>query len=642
MMRSRCQLVVVLLPVVVIAACTAPPTLPLSPTAPLIPSSTPTSTPPPTSTPTPIPTLTATPMLPPSPTPDDSGNDPHKSSFEPPPRPFDYVVVNPEPPQRVPNATRTFWVYDGETGERREITARLRVQTEHAAMWVEEGIWHDVRQLEAAATWFETQIYSTTRAVFGSEWTPGVDNDPHIHILHAADLGEGVVGYTSSADEFPRALYPHSNEAETIMVHIGPVEVGSPAYYALLARQFQRIIQWFQDRNEERWVKEGGAELAVRLNGLDSDEPERAYLERPDTSLTAWQSEDAVAHRGAAYLFLSYFHEWYGDEGTRLLTSQSLNGATGFDAALVELGADLTFEDMFAQWLVANYLGVQPPAPAAICESTPVTVESSVQQFGADYILLRGQDDIRIRFVGTTTTPLLGVSPHSGSSSWWSNRADESLTTLTRAFDLSIISDTEPITLTYWTWYDIEPDYDYVSVQVSTDGGEQWRILSTHSGTSDDPHGSNPGWGYTGQSSDPPGWIQEAVDLSPYSGGEVLVRFAYWTDEAVAQVGFVLDDIAIPRIGYADDVESGESGWESAGFVRADDLVSQRYLALLIGLGEGPEGEITVERLAVGEQGLAEWEVPLDSEGWREAVIVLSGMAPLTTHPALYQLTVEK
>jgi hypothetical protein len=34
--------------------------------------------------------------------------------------------------------------------------------------------------------------------------------------------------------------------------------------------------------------------------------------------------------------------------------------------------------------------------------------------------------------------------------------------------------------------------------------------------------------------------------------------------------------------------------------------------------------------------------VPLGSEGWREAVIVLSGMAPLTTHPAFYRLTVEK
>jgi len=128
-----------------------------------------------------------------------------------------------------------------------------------------------------------------------------------------------------------------------------------------------------------------------------------------------------------------------------------------------------------------------------------------------------------------------------------------------------------------------------------------------------------------------------------------LLRFAYLTDEAVTGVGLVLDDVAIPQIGYADDVEGGAGGWEPAGFVRSDNRVPQRYLALLIGLREGPPDEngnenekVTVERLAVGEDGLAEWTVPLGSEGWREAVIVLSGMADLTTRPALYRLTVEK
>jgi len=308
---------------------------------------------------------------------------------EPPPRPFDYAVVNSDPPRRVPSATRVFWITDGTTGERREITARLRVQTERVAMWVEDGIWHDVRQLEEAAAFFDTQVISITRAAFGSEWTPGVDNDPHIAVLHATGLGEGVMGYTSSADEFSRDVYPLSNEAEMITVHADTVEVGSPAYYGLLARQYQRLIQWFQDRNEERWVKEGLAELAVRLNGLDPGETKPAYLERPDTSLTAWEDEAAAAHRGAASLFAIYFHERFGDAGTRALTAQPLNGTAGFDAALAELEAGLSFEDLFAEWLAANALDSQagasrprygyatldlegPPAPAAIYEDYPV------------------------------------------------------------------------------------------------------------------------------------------------------------------------------------------------------------------------------------------------------------------------------
>ena len=649
-------------PVPAVSPTTTPPHI-HTPTPEPIPTHTPTSVPIPTqaASPTLTPTSTTTPTPTPTPIPTPvSGltstlaSSPDMVSLEalpvePPPRPFDHTVVSPEPARRVPNATRVFWVTNSTTGERRQITARLRVQTEHVAMWVEEGVWHDVQQMEEAASFFETQVISTTRATFGSEWTPGVDNDPHVVVLHATGLGEGVMGYTSSGDEFPCDVYPFSNEAEMITIHAGLVRVGGPAYHALLARQFQRLIQWFQDRNEERWVKEGLAELAVQVNGLDSGRTEQAYLKHPDTSLTAWADAEATAHRGAAYLFATYFHERFGDAGTRALVAQPLNGAAGFDAALAELGADLTFEDLFAAWLAANALDsnpgtspphygyatldLEPPALAANYEGYPITTEASVQQFGADYILLHGDTDLTIQFTGATTTPLLDVPAHSGRTTWWSNRADESLTTLTRAFDLSEV---EQATLTYWTWYDIEPSYDYATVAVSTDGGERWQTLSTPVGTDANPHGNNPGWGYTGRSGDPPGWIQEKVDLSPYAGGEVLVRFAYLTDEAITGAGFVLNDIAIPEISYTDDVEMGEGGWEAAGYVRTSDSVPQCFLALLIGLGD----EVTVERLPVEQDQTAWWTVPLGSRDWREATLVLSGLAPHTAHPALYQLRI--
>ena len=122
-----------------------------------------------------------------------------------------------------------------------------------------------------------------------------------------------------------------------------------------------------------------------------------------------------------------------------------------------------------------------------------------------------------------------------------------------------------------------------------------------------------------------------------YAGGEVLVRFVYLTDEAVTGAGFVLDGVTIPEIGYADDAES-DGGWEMAGFVRSDNSVPQRYLALLISLGD----EITVERLQVAEDQTADWTAPLSSENLHEAVLVLSGLAPLTTHPAFYHLTIEE
>ncbi|MGD9028643.1 MAG: immune inhibitor A [Anaerolineae bacterium] len=541
---------------------------------------------------------------------------------------------------------RTFWVVDPAIEGRREISARLRVQTDHAAMWVEQGKWHDVRQLEQAARLFETKIYPVIRTAFGSEWTPGIDNDPRIHILHATGLGERVLGYTSSMDEYRSDVYPLSNQAEMIAVNLDRVGVGSPTYQAMLARQFQRLVQWHQDRNEERWVKEGLAELAVELCGFEVERLEQAYLEQTDTSLTDWTNSES--QRGAAYLFIAYFHERFGDTGIRALTSEPANGIAGINATLEKLDADLAFEDLFADWLATNILDGAPntsgsryaysrldlgqPTPAVVHEEYPVRVETSVHQLGADYIVLRGKEDIRIRFVGEPETPLLGTEPHSGQCAWWSNRGDESLTTLTHAFDLS---DTTRATMTFWTWYDIEPHYDYAMVELSRDGGEHWDILSTPSGTGVDPHSNSPGWSYTGKSR---GWIEEKIDLSEYAGEMVFVRFSYLTDEAVTGEGFLVDDISISEIDYRESVETGISEWIAEGFLITNARVPQSYLALLIGTGQ-PH---TVERLPLEEDRTGEWTVALEGGDAREYILVVSAMAPLTAQPAPYQLRIGR
>lgn len=631
---------------------TPSPTPTLTPTP--VPTATPTVTP--TWTPEPSPTPTPTPAPTPTPTPAPllGSGAASRGTWEilwpePPPRPFDGTVVNAEAPRRVPNAIRRFWVTDATTMERREITARLRVQTEHVQMWVEEGVWHDVRQLQEAAAVVESQIYPRTREVLGSEWTPGVDNDPHIVILHATGLGEGVAGYTSGIDELPRTGEPFSNESEMITVD-AELEAGSPSYYALLVRQLGRLIHWANDRNESRWVEQGLSDLAVRLNGIETDGAVRAYLSDPDTAVTAaGVNEPSAAHRGAAYLLATYFHERFGDAGTRALVVQPLNGVAGIEATLAQQGSGLAFEDFLGQWLAASYLDgesaalplygysgleLERPSPAETVESVPATIESSVRQMGVDYIVLRGEGDLSVGFAGVTQTVLLDIAPYGGRHFWWANRADESLATLTRAFDLSGV---ERATLTYWTWYDIEPGFDYAVLEVSADGGTRWDVVAGSGSTGAAVGSSSPGWVYTGKSGDPPGWVQEAADLSPYAGGEVLVRFAYLTDGAVTRPGFALDDIAIPEIGYASGAEDGEDGWERAGFLRTDGFVPQRYLALLIGMGD----RIVVQQLPVGEDRQALWSVPLGSERWREAVLVISGLAPFTSEPAPYSLVIE-
>jgi immune inhibitor A len=598
-----------------------------------------------TTTPDPL----ASPPITPEPSPVETGEPSSPSPVQsaelladPSPRPFEYRQVNEAPPRRVPNARRAFWVPDPATGEPRQITARLRVQTEHAAVWVQEGLWHDVRKIEEAARGFDSLIYPVVTSAFGSEWTPGIDNDPRVQILHA-ELEEGILAYVSSGDELPADIYEHSNEAELIVIAAAGPEPGSPQYMALLARELQRLVQWNGDRNEDRWLKDSLADLAPALCGLPVDGLQDAFLREPDVPLTAW-SEGTDAARGAGYLLSLYFHELYGDDGTRLLTSEPLNGIAGLDAVLAQLAPGSSFEDLFADWLTATYADHESgldttgysystadlarPALAASSDTYPPNVEGSVRQFGADYILLRADDDLLVQFSGAVSTPLLTVSPHSGERFWWTVPADDSLATLTRSFALT---NTSQATLAYWTWFDTESGYDFVSLEASQDGGESWAAVARTA------ENGNEEWSYTGHSGGGPTWIRDQIDLSPYAGSEVLVRFSYLTDAAVLGTGFALDDIRVPEIEWFDGAETDAAAWEARGFVRAGASVRQRYLLLLVGIGE----EIAVRRLEVGVDASARFPVPLASEGWREAVLIVSGLAPITADGAPYSLVIE-
>lgn len=103
--------------------------------------------------------------------------------------------------------------------------------------------------------------------------------------------------------------------------------------------------------------------------------------------------------------------------------------------------------------------------------------------------------------------------------------------------------------------YDIELDWDYAYVVVSTDGGSTWMSVPTNLSTATDPNGQNFGNGITGTTS---GWVDLSADLSAFSG-DVLVGFRYWTDEAAVQTGFMADDISIA--GAPADGAETDGGW---------------------------------------------------------------------------------
>ena len=194
------------------------------------------------------------------------------------------------------------------------------------------------------------------------------------------------------------------------------------------------------------------------------------------------------------------------------------------------------------------------------------------------------------------------------------------------------------MSLSYWTWFDIEDGWDYVYLEASTDG-EHWQILKTPSGTSADPQGNSYGWGYTGASGGGsfPTWVQETLDLSQFAGQMLTLRFEYITDSSVTGEGFVLDDITIPEIAYVTDFEAEDEDWKAEGFARVQNSLPQTYKLALISVGD----TVTVRNIPLTPDITA--DIPFTiGNGVDNVVLVISGTTRCTRQLAPYRFSVGK
>jgi immune inhibitor A len=548
-------------------------------------------------------------------------------------------------------AQKEFWVSNVDRNEYFRITATLRYETDHLYFWIENGVDFDQGDLRELSETFENQIYPVNRAFFGSEWTPGVDNDPHLYVLYAGGLGNSLAGYFSSGDAIHPLASEYSNAHEMFLINADNVSLDGKYIYATMAHEFQHMIHWYRDRNEETWMNEGFSVLAELLNDFSVGVFDRLYVMDPDLQLTTWSgSGENSAHYGASFLFLAYFLDRFGEQATQALVAHPDNGMDSIDAVLRELkishptsGSQLGANDVFADWVVTNYINDPKVEDGQYAyqryKSAPATSNTeefyrcpldwqtrTVKQYGVDYIKIDCNGTYTVQFEGTSLVNLLPVDPASGDYAYWSNYGDGSDMTLTRAFDFTAASG--PLTLTYNTWYDLETDYDYVYVLASEDG-QTWKILRAPSSTDDDPSGNSYGWAYNGQTG---GWIQEAVDLSQFAGKQVQLRFEYITDAAVNGEGLLLDDIRVPEIGYQTDFEYDDGGWVGEGFVRIQNWLPQTFVVSLIRDGR----TISVERLVLNEQQQTSLSLDL-SEG---VVLVVSGTTRFTLSPSTYRFQI--
>lgn len=536
------------------------------------------------------------------------------------------------------------------------VSAVLRYASDHLYFWVEDGVYIDREEMLATLDVFENQIYPTNQEFFGTEWIPGVDNDPHLYILYAGDMGYYLAGYNASSDGVLPLAHENSNAHEMFYINSDVQALSDPYTLSVMAHEFQHLIHGYHDPNEELWVNEGFSELATLLNGYSAGGFDYVFSYDTDVQLNDWSTDSSEndAHYGASFLYVTYLLDRFGEEITKEVVANQLDGFGSIDHVLSQngitdpaTGKNISADDLFVDWTIANLLNdagfddgryvynIYPSAPTAsitetISSCNNMQLERTVKQYGTDYIELDcASEEIELEFSGSPTVPVLPIS--SGDNRFmWSNRADGSVTRLTQEFDFTGVS--APISLRYETWYDLEVDYDYVYLLAAADG-ENWQLVSTPSCSSQNLTGNNYGCGYNGYSG---GWIDQEVDLSEYAGKEVTLSFEYITDEAVTAEGFLLDNISIDAAGYLADFETDAGGWLTEGFVNIENRIPQSFLVTIL----DTSGRSPVQKYALNAGEVLSVTLAPQSTG-QTYVVIVSGSTRFTRQEAEYRVTLR-
>ena len=556
-------------------------------------------------------------------------------------------------------------------------------------------------------------IYDTDRSYFGTEPNPrspaqnlapglpanwrDADCDPRVHILNfPIDAGSGasfVAGYFSSEHEFPNGdgehESPFSNEAEMFFMNSLFLDVGDDTYAGVLAHEFFHMIQFAHDYNEETWVNEGMADIAAVVNGFGDIVQGHidAYAEEPDNHLFDWGS--GLEDYGQAFLFFDYLFNHYGApevESTerleayglaKLLTRTVPDGAAGVtkvlktrpDALIAKLpayyGRKSSFKKVFKDYLVANRIDKPESSHgqfgyanrdvqvATAGSGDASAADASVHQYAGEYYEVPSDGT----FTATLQDPIAVIPASEGQPApengffAWSNRGDELLSYLERRADLT---DATAPSLTFKHWYQIEEDWDYAYVRVSRDAGNTWEFVNTSScgGRATDPNGNNraitDSGGITGDSG---GWQDCTLDLTPFAGGPVQIRFEYDTDQAVSEAGYVVDNVKLvdgeTKIWRTSRFERRPRAWSFNGtglkrWMRLRPLSRNSPLVQIVAVS----GEVIVRKTLTRkafrstEDGLV-LRRPRPLAG-TQITLIFTGTAPIATDPFTYSYSVAR
>ena len=260
-------------------------------------------------------------------------------------------------------------------------------------------------------------IYDIDVAAFGTP-PDRLDQDPRIYLLYY-DFDVNADGYFWAFDEFPDGSQAFSsNECEVLYLNDSVFDPAGDYMTSVVAHEFEHMIHFEYDEDETAWVDEGMGELAMWLFGHPDTISQ--FNTVPDNNLTNWGS--AWADYIQTYLWSLYFYERYGGANAAFkVVHEPANSTLGYDNVLDQLGYTANFEDVFADWTVANYLDnpaigdgrfgyvgeTLPPFSHSATHATyPVgPVNATVNHWAADYVQFTSPPTgLTLGFDGDNTT----------------------------------------------------------------------------------------------------------------------------------------------------------------------------------------------------------------------------------------------
>lgn len=174
-------------------------------------------------------------------------------------------------------------------------------------------------------------------------------------------------------------------------------------------------------------------------------------------------------------------------------------------------------------------------------------------------------------------------TPATGRFEYWGGQADEMDTNMETDVDLT---GKTSATLTFDAWYDIETQWDFAFVQVSTNNGQTWKSLGNNNTRSDVvaegyPTILNSMPGFTGTTNGE--WQAQSFDLSEYKGQNIKLRLRYATDWGTSHIGFFADNLKVVADGTTiveDGAENSTTPFALNGFTKMDGnkLTDHYYL----------------------------------------------------------------